>query len=71
MRELRRQQLDPNDISKNMFLTALQAAVRRHGSIGKLAIHLGKDRRLVQKWLRGLGPSYTRMAQLYVKVVNS
>jgi hypothetical protein len=68
--------MNPEDISRGMFLQELEAAIKRaeakigrsYGSAQMVADHLGTSLRQMARWRDGDGPTNARMIKLYAKL---
>lgn len=62
--------VNPNSISREMFLQELDAASRKIGSDIKLGMFLKTSDRILRFWREGKGPRQKHMAELYVLLKN-
>lgn len=72
-RELRRQAkleggVNPDNVSREMFISALDEARKKTGGVFKLSLELRVHPRRIGYWLAGEGPSYNKMQELYFKL---
>ena len=77
MPERRSEALNPNSVSKEMFIEELKRAaaiagnsVGRSWSTAELGRFLGVHPRRIQYWINGRGPAYPTMQRIYAELLK-